>query len=84
MTAGGRTSRAVPPRPARRFPPPPSGPLAELDRDWGDEYDVDAACGWWWAVLRRTPGYVIKAKSPGELRALLEDDHERRTGRRVP
>lgn len=63
---------------------PPAELLAELVHDLGDLYDFDAGGGWWWAVLRAAPGYVIKAQCPRELRAMVEEDHEARVGRRVP
>lgn len=56
--------------------------LADLDRDYGDLWEVGAGGGWWWAV-DRSGGGVLEDRCPRRLRAALDESLPRlqRAGR---
>ncbi len=48
--------------------------LNDLDRDWGQTYDL-AVTAAGWVAMRLDTGRFLVAASPGELRALIVADY---------
>lgn len=52
--------------------------LKALDFDWGKAYIIGCEHGCWQAGRRDSPGHLLTAPSPDELRAAIRADYELR------